>query len=167
MESASSRNLEYFCRKCGEVASKEEYKLNPFCPNQICLTKLNQRPLPKYWIFQFNPKIYRWFDRINFTTEPEQWLTSQHAKFIHKADLVAIWASGKESGFYALGKILANPSKNPLKADQYEYWTDKSTIYKFPENNSVIIEYLKINLKKPILEDTCHNDPVLQAYKSL
>lgn len=161
MDILASRKLEFVCRKCGRVVSSEEHKLNHYCPNPDCTTLLSFRPLPKYWMFQFNSKIYHWFDRISDTREPEQWLTSQHSKYIQKDDLVAIWASGEKAGIYALGQIITNPSKAQLKADQAKYWVDKATISKFQENKSVVIKYLKIALEKPILEDVCHNNPTL------
>ncbi|MGA2308277.1 MAG: hypothetical protein ABSG57_01855 [Candidatus Bathyarchaeia archaeon] len=62
-------------------------------------------------MFQFNPTIYRWFDWIKENRETEQWLTSQHAREIHRKDVAAIWASGYRAGFYAVGEIETNPSK--------------------------------------------------------
>jgi len=55
-------------------------------------------------VFQFNPAIYRWFDRIKENKETEQWLTSQYAKDVHEGDKVAIWASGENAGVYAIGE---------------------------------------------------------------
>jgi hypothetical protein len=161
MESLTSRKLEFVCRKCGRVVSCEEYKLNHYCPNPDCKTLLNLCPLPKYWMFQFNPKIYRWFDRIRDTQEPEQWLTSQHSKYIHKGDLVAIWASGEKAAINALGQIITDPSKAQLKVDQVKYWIDKANISKFQENKSVLVKYLKIIKETPLLEDECQNNPTL------
>jgi 5-methylcytosine-specific restriction protein B len=112
-------------------------------------------------MFQFNPKIYRWFDRIRDTQEPEQWLTSQHSKYIHKGDLVAIWASGEKAGINALGQIITDPSKAQLKVDQVKYWIDKANISKFQENKSVLVKYLKIIKETPLLEDECQNNPTL------
>jgi len=143
------------------VVSLNEYKLSQFCPNPDCGTLLNLCPQPKHWLFQFNPKIYRWFERIRDTKEPEQWLTSRYAKYIHKGDLVAIWASGEKAGIYAVGEIITNPAKKQLNANQHKYWIDETGIYKFQEKDSVFIKYLNVTLDQPILQDECRGDPVL------
>ncbi len=87
--------IEYECRKCGKLVSLSS-KNSSFCTD--CGTLLSIRPQLKHWLFQFNPSIYNWFDRIKETREPEQWLISQHVKLIHKNDLVAIFGSGQKAG---------------------------------------------------------------------
>jgi hypothetical protein len=136
---------------------KEELK---FCLNPNCNTRLRPRTQPNYWLFQFNPKIYRWFDRNIDTNDPEQWLTSQHSKNIKERDLVAIWASGKKAGIYALGEIITNPTKTPLNLSQQKYYIDKTNIHKFQEKKSVTVKYFNIKME-PLLEDQCRNDPIL------
>jgi DNA-directed RNA polymerase subunit RPC12/RpoP len=112
IKGATKLEKEFECRKCAKTVSAEQHKISPFCPT--CGTLLNVKPQPKHWLFQFNPSVYKWFDRIKDTKEPEQWLISQHVQLIHKDDLVAIWGSGQKAGIYALGKIITNPKKNPL-----------------------------------------------------
>jgi predicted nucleic acid-binding Zn-ribbon protein len=153
------------CRKCGKMVSYEQYKLDKFCPD--CGTFLHRPRQPKRWIFQFNPAIYRWFDWIKANRETEQWLTSQHARDIHKRDKVAIWASGDKAGIYAIGEIEANPSKRPLNLGQEKYWTGKADVYKFREKNSVTIKYMKVIIDRPLLEDKCSKDPILSAMEIL
>jgi len=102
------------CQKCEKPVELGKYVGLPLCPK--CGTYLVRKPVPKHWIFQFNPTTYRWFDRIKQTNEPEQWLTSQNAKLIRKGDLVAVWGAGKKSGIYAIGQVTTNPriaSLNP------------------------------------------------------
>ena len=132
-----------------------------FCPNPDCGTQLDPKPQPKHWLFQFNPKIYNWLDRINQTQEPEQWLISQSSKLIHKEDLVAIWSSGQNSGIYALGKIITNPAKNPLNTDQVKYLSKPSFADKFQEKPSAFVEYFKVFVDKPILQEVCNHDSKL------
>lgn len=152
-------SAEFKCRKCGNIVSFEQYKLDQFCP--YCGTFLSPRCQLKYWVFQFNPTIYRWFDRMKENKETEQWLTSQYAKDIHEGDKVAIWASGEKAGVYAIGEIITNPRKSPLTTEQEKYWTNKEDIYKFREKYSVTIKYLKVIIDKPLLEYKCNNDPAL------
>lgn len=158
-------DAKFECRKCGKVVSFEQYKLDRFCPH--CGTFLRPRRQPKYWVFQFNPTIYGWFDWIKENRETEQWLTSQHARDIRERDKVAIWASGDKAGVYAIGEIVANPRKRPLNPEQEKYWTKKTDVYKFREKNSAIIKYLKVFIDIPLLEDKCRRDPILSAMEIL
>jgi len=154
-------DAEFRCRKCGKVVSFAQYKLGQFCPD--CGTFLSPHCKLKYWVFQFNSVIYRWFDWIEEKRETEQWLASQHARVIREGDKVAIWASGEKAGIYAIGEIITNPGVRPLNPEQERYWTEKADIYKFREKNSVTIRYLKIIIDRPLLEDECSNDPILSA----
>jgi 5-methylcytosine-specific restriction protein B len=149
----------YECRKCKLLVSAQDYAANKFCPQ--CGTLLQLQSQAKHWLFQFNPLIYRWIDRIKETNEPEQWLVSQYAKQIKKDDLVAIWSAGQNSGIYALGQILTNPAKKPLNPNQEKYFIDKNGITKFLEKPSAIVTYLKIIADKPIPQDQCHKEPAL------
>jgi len=151
-------DAEFKCRKCGKVVSYEQYVLDRFCPD--CGTLLPSRQV-KRWVFQFNPAVYGWFDRIKENRETEQWLTSQHARDIREGDKVAIWASGEKAGVYAIGEIITSPAERTLNTEQERYWTDKEDVFKFRENYSVIVKYLKVVIDRPILEDECSKDPIL------
>jgi hypothetical protein len=118
-------------------------------------------------VFQFNPVIYGWFDWIKENRGTEQWLTSQHSREIREGEKVAIWASGKKAGVYAIGEIVANPRRRPLNPEQEKYWTRKMDVYKFREKKSVIVKYLKVVIDRPLLEDTCRRDPVLSDMEIL
>jgi len=150
---------EFECQKCGKVVSIEQYKIDRFCPS--CGTLLRLRLRPKPWVFQFNPAIYKWFDRIKQNRETEQWLTSRHVSDIREGDKVVIWASGEKAGVYAIGEIVKNPRKSPLAPEQEKYWANKEDVCKFQEKYSVIIKYLKVIIDRPLLEDECSKDPIL------
>lgn len=154
-------NAQCECRKCGKVVSYKQYKSDRFCPD--CGTLLPAPRQPKCWVFQFNPAIYRWFDRKKENGESEQWLTSQHARAIHKRDKVAIWSSGDQAGIYALGEVESDPSKRPLSPEQEKYYIEKADVHKFLEKKSVTISYLKVIIDRPLLEDTCRRDSVLST----
>lgn len=151
--------VEFECRKCLKTVSVEQRKISPFCP--ACGTLLNVKPQPKHWLFQFNPSVYKWFDRLKDTKEPEQWLISQHVQLIHKGDLVAIWGSGQKAGIYALGKVITNPKKNPLNLNQEKYFLGADDISKFQEKYSAFVEYFKVCLEKPLLQEECNRDNIL------
>lgn len=99
--------------------------------------------------------------------ETEQWLTSQHAREIHRKDVAAIWASGYRAGFYAVGEIETNLSKKPLNPEQEKYWKRNADVYKFREKSSVIIKYLKVVIDRPLLVDKCVEDPILSTMEIL
>ncbi len=151
--------LMYECRICKLIVSPENYLIDKFCPK--CGTLLQLHPPTKYWLFQFNPSIYRWTDRIKETNEPEQWLISQYPKRIKKDDLVAIWSAGQNSGIYAIGKIMTNPVKKPLNPNQEKYFNNKNAILKFLEKPSVLIIYSKIMAAHPLIQNICHKDSEL------
>lgn len=156
---------EFECRKCRKVVSIEQYKIDRFCPS--CGTLLRPRLHPKPWVFQFNPAIYKWLDRIKENKETEQWLTSRHFRDIREGDKVVIWASGEKAGVYAVGEIVTNPRKSPLASEQAKYWTNKEDVCKFREKYNVIIKYLKVIIDRPLLEDECRKDPTLSDMEVL
>jgi DNA-directed RNA polymerase subunit RPC12/RpoP len=161
MENANLYDTEFICRRCGKTFSAIDYNSSRFCTN--CGTFLQLRPQPKHWLFQFNPAIYRWLDRIKETQEPEQWLVSQHANHIREGDMAAIWASGEKAGVYAIGQIITNPRQKALDPQQEKYWLKKDDIRKFQEKPSVIIKYLKITCSKPLLQQQCRSDETLST----
>ncbi|MEM2099194.1 MAG: EVE domain-containing protein [Candidatus Bathyarchaeia archaeon] len=124
---------------------------------------LQPLPPPKCWLFQFNPALYRWFDRISETQEPEQWLTTHYASSISKGDRVAIWAAGEKAGVYALGQTITYPTITALNPEQEKYWVDKSGISKFKEKPSVTVKYLKLMCDRPITQQQCRDDSVLST----
>lgn len=132
-----------------------------FCPR--CGTFLQVRPQPKRWLFQFNPSVYRWFDRIKDTKEPEQWLVSQHFNRIRKGDLVAIWGSGQKAGIYALGKIITKPEISQLNLNQEKYFLERVYIDRFQEKYSAFVEYFKVCLENPLLQDECNQNSALSG----
>jgi predicted RNA-binding protein with PUA-like domain len=157
-----SLDADFICRKCGKTVLINQYALNRFCP--ICGTLL--RPL-RYWVFQFNPATYKWYNWIKEGRDKEQWLVSKHAKSIQKGDRVVIWASGEKAGIYAIGEIVENPCIKPLNKDQAKYWTGKDDAIKFEDKPSVVIKYLKLFLDSPLLEEACRKDRVLKAMQIL
>lgn len=158
--------VEFECRRCGKIVTAEQYKIDSYCPNPNCKTYLQKKPQPKHWLFQFNPSVYNWFDRIKQTNEPEQWLISQSSSVINKDDLVAVWSSehkSQKSGVYALGKIITKPAKIPLNINQLKYFSDPSYANKFEEKPSAYAEYFKTFLDNPLLQEQCHRDPALKG----
>ncbi len=107
--------------------------------------------------------MYKWFDRTRETAEPEQWLISQHAKLIRKGDFVAIWGAGQKAGIYALGQIVTIPAKNPLNHSQEKYFLNKGDIGKFQERHSAYVEYFRVCIEKPLLQEERMRDDILSS----
>ncbi len=158
------REKELECRKCKTTIPASNHP-SQFCPK--CGTHLTARPLPKYWVFQFNPSIYRWHERITTTNEPEQWLVTHHFSRIRTNDLVAIWRSGDKSGIYAIGEIISAPQKKPLNPEQEQFFTDKDSIMKFLDTPSVNVRYLRLTLDQPLLQKDCEADKILSEMQIL
>jgi len=127
----TDRTEEWECRQCGERIVQEKPNKLLFCSK--CETHLRLRSPPQHWLFQFNPSMYNWFEWIRNNKDTEQWLTSQHFKYICEGDLVAIWASGQQAGIYAMGQIVRNPGRIPLNPDQEKYYISEKEVFKFRE----------------------------------
>ncbi len=155
--------VEYECRRCGKIVSLEQYEKSQFCPDPECATRLQLKPQPKHWMFQFCPEQYRWFDRIKATRATEQWLATQNSKLMHKGDFVAIWCSGRKAGIYAVGQMTTNAAKRALDPNQEEYFVKKEMISKFLEKPSVFVEYATVYVENPILQAECSQDTTLSS----
>jgi 5-methylcytosine-specific restriction protein B len=116
----------------------------------------------RFWIFQFNPAKFRWFDWIREKKEAEQWLVTRHELDIRRGDKVAIWASGKNAGIYALGEVITDPKSEPLNEEEKKYFKDKSYNDRFLCKKSVWIKHVKIFIENPLLKTECIEDPILK-----
>jgi hypothetical protein len=67
-----------------------------------------------------------------------------------------------------LGKIITNPTKNPLNPNQTRYFSDIDYIAKFVEKPSVYVEHFKVLGEKPLLEQgVCSEDVMLGSCRFL
>lgn len=119
------------------------------------------------WIFQFNPDKFRWFDWIKEKKEAEQWLVTRHELDIRKGDKVAIWASGRDAGIYALSEVITDPKDEPLNKEEEKYFKEKSYKIRFLQYKNVWIKYIKIFIEKTLTRKECIEDPILKNMEIL
>lgn len=121
----------------------------------------------RYWIFQFNPDKFRWFDWIKENKGAEQWLVTRHELDIRKGDKVAIWASGRGAGIYALGEVITDPKDEPLNKEEEKYFKEGSYRVRFLQYKSVWIKHTKIFIENPLTRKECIEDPILKSMEIL
>ncbi len=160
MSKSDSDGFKYSCWKCGKNITVKQRDSYYTCSK--CGILLREAPKILYWIFQFNPKTYRWFDRMKETRRPEQWLASQDSERMKKGDFVAVWASGKSAGVFALGQMVTYATDMSLSADDEKYWRNKQAIDKFLYHKSVLVEYSRDLSTCPLLESRCSADDILK-----
>jgi DNA-directed RNA polymerase subunit RPC12/RpoP len=165
MSKSDCDGFEYTCWKCGKHITVKQPDSSYSCPD--CGTLLKPAPKTLHWIFQFNPKTYRWFDRMKETRRPEQWLASRDSEYMKKGDFVAIWASGKSAGVYALGQMVTYATYMSLSADDEKYWRNNQAIDKFLYHRSVLLEYFSDLSICPLLESRCLEDDTLKTLRVL
>ena len=155
----------YQCPKCGNLFSNIDYEKSHLCP--FCRISLTPQLPPKYWLFQFNPKIYNWFGWVRENKGTEQWLITRYSKFICTGDMVVLWSSGQMSGVCGLGSIIAYPAKRALDPEQAKYYLDKDEPFQFLKKPSIVLKYSKIIDEQPLLQDKCRKDDVLSTMNIL
>ena len=68
------------------------------------------------WILQTNPKLYD-IDAALRALEIIYWRIPQYTGEVHASDRGLIWRSGKEAGFVAWGRFLADPQHFDLSGE--------------------------------------------------
>lgn len=114
------------------------------------------------WIFQFNPDKFRWFDWIRENRPAEQWLVTRYALDIRRGDKVAIWATGRDAGIYAISEVITDPKDEPLNNDEEKYFEEKSYKTRFLQYKSVWIKHTKTFIETPLSKKDCLEDPILK-----
>jgi hypothetical protein len=115
------------------------------------------------WIFQANPKEY---DILNALSDERlenniHWYVGQHKKLIKKGHIALIWMSGKESGVYAITKIITDPIETEESEAEKQYWlsTTKNT-----KALRVKLEVIKILINNPLFR---HELKEIESLKNL
>jgi 5-methylcytosine-specific restriction protein B len=84
-----------------------------------------------YWIFQANPDTFDLVTAIqkNLLTT---WSVTSHKNEIQSGDKVIIWATGKESGCYALAEVTGKPGPTQPAPDDHLWKVEKKTGFAVP-----------------------------------
>lgn len=116
------------------------------------------RPGTQIWIFQANPAKYAILDSLR--TEPEEyWNLRQHANEVALGDRVVIWLSGKQSGVYAVGTVVASPVDMADSPSGQTRWSDKKAGTRVIPR--VLVRYDRTFLGCPLYKDFIACDPDL------
>jgi predicted RNA-binding protein with PUA-like domain len=111
-----------------------------------------------YWLFQGNPKYYRFFDAIKELDEMP-WLVTRYAKEISVGDGVLVWMSGEQAGIYAVAEISQSPQILTEFSDA-EYWIEKN---RFREDKPYAkIRFMRKLLGQPLRRFELKQDRVLR-----
>ena len=81
-----------------------------------------QRNIPKYWIFQSNPKRYDLLRDLESGNPDPSWSANQHRSEMKKGDKIFFRISGSKKGIYAIGTIESAPYP---EIDQFGEWNVK------------------------------------------
>ena len=78
---------------------------------------------PQVWIFQVNPKRYRFLEALQ-SLDRMQFLVNRYKHRIQVGDTVLLWMSGKHAGIYAQTRIVAGVAERTDDGDDASFWAD-------------------------------------------
>ncbi len=133
--------------------------LDRFAPRrQNCLSMHDANTRPCAWIFQANPKQFDLVRELEARAvgELDWWNAAQRHEWMRPGDIVLLWASGKQSGVYAVG-ILTGAA---FEHEASEVRPDAEAYERVPWR--VEFRYVAI-LKGPVLRSEIVRDPQLQS----
>jgi predicted RNA-binding protein with PUA-like domain len=111
-----------------------------------------------YWLFQGNPKYYRFLDAIK-ELEEMPWLVTRYTQEINVGDGVLVWMSGENAGIYAVAEIIESPQVL-TELPHSEYWIEKS---RFREDKPhVKIRFIRKLIGQPLRRFELKYDRILK-----
>jgi hypothetical protein len=117
------------------------------------LNKSNEES--SFWVFQGNSKIYD-IQKALQDNAIKTWSVKSHKDSIKIGDRFILWSTGKDSGCYALGKIVSDVFESEDNKEEQAYYFEKSETEIKPRVEIEITHNFGINpiLKKQILENS-------------
>jgi uncharacterized caspase-like protein len=113
-----------------------------------------------YWLFQGSPKHYRMLDAIR-DLEEIPWPLKRYQNRISVGDEALIWVAGKNSGIYALGKII-KPVEDFKEVTDIDYWIDTNLLERLRTEAGPVIRFTHKLLNQPLLRDNVLKDSILK-----
>lgn len=126
---------------------------------------ISQKSSSGVWIFQANPKWYRFIDKLNFGTDRETWRVMRFKKEIKKGDTVMFWVSGTTAGIYAIGAIDTDPMEIYNDKETAQFCTPQyAQAYPIVENicTRVWVKYTKKFIDSPISKEQLKTNDILK-----
>lgn len=80
-----------------------------------------------YWIFKYNPELYRLDDRLVDPNPDITWTVSRHRHEIGPGDTIFLWRTGPERGIRAILRAEAVPQDMPELESEQPYWVERDT----------------------------------------
>ena len=78
---------------------------------------------PQVWIFQSNPKFYRFLVALQ-NLDRMQFLTNRYKNRIKVGDIVLLWMSGNHAGIYAQARVVEGVAERKDDGDDASFWVD-------------------------------------------
>jgi hypothetical protein len=78
-----------------------------------------------YWIFKYNPEIYRFSDRMGDPNPTISWRVSQHRDEIAPGDTAFIWETGARRGIRGVIRVNEPPGDRAELESEQAYWVDR------------------------------------------
>ena len=76
---------------------------------------------PNYWLFQFNPKVFRLKDALRAEALRSANVKAHKSK-IKSGDQVILWQAGKNAGCYALATVISDVQEIELLEGEKSYY---------------------------------------------
>jgi len=111
-----------------------------------------------YWVFQCNPQKFDLNQALK-DNNLKTWSVSSHKDKIKKGDKAILWATGKNSGCYALLEVVSDVYKRKDSIEEMQYYVDKSSDEELDRCEIKVVHSFVYN---PITKEQIINDPILQ-----
>ena len=103
---------------------------------------------PQVWIFQSNPKFYRFLEALQ-NLDRMQFLTNRYKNRIKVDDIVLLWMSGNHAGIYAQARVVEGVAE---RKDDASFWVDPNAASAVQPR--VVLSIERRFLANPVLKGT-------------
>jgi len=117
------------------------------------------------WLFQANPKYYRFMDKLKSGNDSDTWRVRRFKSQIKKGDTLFFWLSGEEAGIYAMGTVESNPVLMHADKETVQFTTPayrKKWSFSTDKCMRIWLKYEQKFVNKPILKEDLINNNILK-----